>query len=173
MLPKDEGAGERPRGLATIITHAVSDRRHPFGVITSGAAREASRSAIMATMASAAFARIRAQVLDIVARVPVGRVTTFGTIATELECSPRHVAFVLARLPDDVDVPWQRVVSAGGRLAPGEVGNEQRLRLLEEGLRVEAGRVVGFAGALVVVPLDEAHRTDPATPLSRARGAGT
>ncbi|MEN3030629.1 MGMT family protein [Chromobacterium amazonense] len=81
------------------------------------------------------FAR---RVLALLAQVPPGRVTTYGTLA-ELAGYPRHsrhVGHLLGHLPDGVTAPWHRVVGAGGRLSrPGsEQADWQRLLLEEEGV---------------------------------------
>lgn len=56
-------------------------------------------------------------VLDLVATIPAGRVMTYGTIAEVVADAlgrggPRQVGHVLARAGSDV--PWWRVVNAGG-----------------------------------------------------------
>lgn len=85
-------------------------------------------------------------VLGLVARIPPGRVSTYGRLA-ELAGWPRHsrhVGHLLGHLPDGVSVPWQRVVGAGGRIArPGTPGADyQRLLLEHEGVVLSAsGRV--------------------------------
>ena len=48
-----------------------------------------------------------------VARVPRGRFSTFGDIAAFLDVMPRHVAFLLAKLPV---LPWHRVLSGEGQV---------------------------------------------------------
>ena|SRR5688572_5079052 len=90
-----------------------------------------------------------ARVHALVRRVPPGFVTTYGAIARALG-SPnvaRHVGFALAALPPGSDVPWWRVVAAGGRLAVGSATTSrlQAKRLAQEGLAVRRGRVAAFA----------------------------
>ena len=71
------------------------------------------------------------QVLAIVESVPPGRVTTYGSIADAVEgASARSVGHALRT--DGHGVPWWRVVSAGGRPAPG-VEAAAHERYLEEG----------------------------------------
>jgi methylated-DNA-protein-cysteine methyltransferase-like protein len=67
---------------------------------------------------SAAYARIKAQVLTIVDAIPPGRVTTHRSIGEHLDVMPRHVAYVLSQLDDASKMvhPWHRVVSADGSL---------------------------------------------------------
>ncbi|MDX2015288.1 MAG: MGMT family protein [Myxococcaceae bacterium] len=89
-------------------------------------------------MASAAFARIKAEVLELVGRVPVGKVTTHLAIAERLDVHARQVAFLLTTLKgaDAEAVPWHRSVSATGSLgAHGKVA-EQKRRLVAEGVEV-------------------------------------
>jgi methylated-DNA-protein-cysteine methyltransferase-like protein len=85
--------------------------------------------------------------LAVVARVPRGRVVTYGEVAA-LAGLPRHareVGRALASLPEDSSLAWQRVVNAGGRVSPrGWAGDEQlQRRLLEsEGVVFDArGRI--------------------------------
>ncbi len=68
-------------------------------------------------------------VLDVVDRIPAGKVMTYGDVA-ELMCrgSPRTVGTVLSN--HGRGVPWQRVVQASGR--PAEPHVQEALRLLAE-----------------------------------------
>ena len=110
------------------------------------------------------YARIRAQVHDIVERIPVGRLTTYAAIGDELAVPARHVASILARTDA---VPWQRVVAEDGALAARR-RDEHRARLEAEGVAVSGGRVRGLDQRLVAVVLDETHRAHADTPLGRA-----
>ena len=57
-------------------------------------------------------------VLDLVTRIPAGRVLTYGDVATRLGSrAPRAVGSALSRYGGGV--PWWRVVRASGLLAPG------------------------------------------------------
>ena len=78
--------------------------------------------------------RFKLRLLALVADVPEGRVTTYGTIAQHLMITPRQVAFILARLTDEEskDLPWFRVVAANGVVIStklGSVGRRQIERL--------------------------------------------
>ena len=88
-----------------------------------------------------------ARVHDAVRSVPSGRVASYGAIA-ELAGRPgaaRAVGTVLRALPDGVDVPWWRVISARGALTIPRAGHGRRLQrtlLLDEGVAVsDDGRV--------------------------------
>lgn len=77
--------------------------------------------------------------------VPAGRVATYGQIAEEagLPRRARLVGRALRLLPTRSRVPWQRVVSASGRIpdrGPGTVERHARA-LRREGVDVERGRV--------------------------------
>jgi alkylated DNA nucleotide flippase Atl1 len=83
---------------------------------------------------------LAARMLDIVAAVPAGRVTTYGDIAARAGSrSPRLAGRVLAELSDD-DTPWHRVVRADGTPAPHLV-ERQSILLAAEGVPVVNGRV--------------------------------
>jgi methylated-DNA-protein-cysteine methyltransferase-like protein len=75
------------------------------------------------------------QVYDIVARIPKGRVTTYGRIAAMIghPQAGRFVGFA-ARNPKSWGLPWHRVVATNGRLVPGWE-NEQLKKLKAEGVQ--------------------------------------
>ena len=78
-------------------------------------------------------------VLDVVDRIPPGRVLTYGDVAELLgRGSPRTVGTVLSN--HGREVPWQRVVQASGR--PAEPYLQEALALLAaEGCPVSGERV--------------------------------
>lgn len=81
------------------------------------------------------------KMLRVVARIPHGRVATYGDIAyaAGYPGAARQVAWALHA---SRGLPWQRVVGAGGRiLLTGHHGLEQRLRLENEGVRFIGLRV--------------------------------
>ena len=93
---------------------------------------------------SIAFARIRAEVLRLVALIPKGKFTTYGSIAVHMNVTARHVAFVLSSLTDEeaAELPWHRVVGAEGRISPNmptAAARKQRSRLKAEGLTFRTG----------------------------------
>ncbi len=77
-------------------------------------------------------------------RIPRGRVSTYGAIAT-LAGYPggaRLAGFALGCLPPGADIPWQRVMNAGGRVSlPGSAGTRQRALLEKEGVVFRENRV--------------------------------
>jgi len=96
----------------------------------------------MAKPKSAAYARIRAEVIRLVGLIPQGEFTTYGSIAVHMNVMARHVAFVMSRLTgeESASLPWHRVVSSDARLSPkmpAALARRQRLRLEAEGMRVD------------------------------------
>ena len=91
-------------------------------------------------------ARRIAAIIGVVRRIPRGRVTTYGAVAARagLPRQARLVGKVLAGLPQDSGVPWQRVVAAGGRIAfpaGSPARGRQISRLRAEGIDAASGRV--------------------------------
>jgi methylated-DNA-protein-cysteine methyltransferase-like protein len=86
-------------------------------------------------------ARFKSRILAVVAAIPKGRVTTYGTIARHLRVTARQVAFILATLTveESKRLPWFRVVAANGVVSStklGSVGRRQIARLRAEGVAV-------------------------------------
>ncbi|MBE2284862.1 MAG: MGMT family protein [Prosthecobacter sp.] len=98
---------------------------------------------------SPTFARIRAEVLRLVALIPEGKFTTYGSIAVHMNVVARHVATVLSRLTEEESktIPWHRVVSADARISPNmdaKLAAKQKRLLKAEGLRIDrAGYIQG------------------------------
>ncbi len=77
-------------------------------------------------------------------RIPRGRVSTYGAIArlAGFPGRPRLTGFALSSLPPGADIPWQRVINAGGRVSlPGSAGTHQRTLLEKEGVVFRENRV--------------------------------
>jgi O-6-methylguanine DNA methyltransferase len=87
------------------------------------------------------------RVLSVVRRVPVGRVTTYGTVA-RLAGRPRAARAVgnIMRAAPQPGLPYHRVIAANGFLG-GFGGNTalKRALLVAEGLTVTSTRVKQFA----------------------------
>lgn len=95
------------------------------------------------------------KIYAVIARIPPGRVATYGQVAAVagLGGHARQVGYALHDLPDGSDLPWQRVINARGEVslrsdAGGIGGREgyQRHLLEEEGVifdsrgRIDLGR---------------------------------
>jgi len=79
-------------------------------------------------------------IYDFVRTVPQGTVVTYGQVADcarGMSFTARQVGTAMRYAPSDV--PWHRVVGAGGHLAIGRLSTEAKLRqqrlLVEEGIR--------------------------------------
>ena len=84
----------------------------------------------------------RAEVLAVVARIPEGRLASYGQVAllAGFPQRPRQVGMVLSGLPEGTDLPWHRVVNTRGYVPSrgrwwGAM--EQIGRLREEGIAVD------------------------------------
>ncbi len=79
------------------------------------------------------------QVFELIDRVPMGRVVTYGAIADAIgRGGARGVGGVMAR--EGAAVTWWRVVRADGSL-PAHLMPEAQQRWLDEGTPVRRGRV--------------------------------
>lgn len=77
----------------------------------------------------------------LIARVPRGRVVTYGDVA-RLVGRPGAARLTVRALRLFEELPWHRVVAAGGRIAlRGDEAAEQRLRLETEGVTFRRGAV--------------------------------
>jgi methylated-DNA-[protein]-cysteine S-methyltransferase len=94
------------------------------------------------------------RVLNVVRRIPVGRVATYGDVAA-LAGRPRAARAVgnIMRACGRPDVPCHRVIASGGRLG-GYGGNEvlKRALLLAEGVPISGSRVRELNRVRVQVP---------------------
>jgi methylated-DNA-protein-cysteine methyltransferase-like protein len=88
------------------------------------------------------------RIYAVVARIPPGRVATYGQVAAlaGLPRQARRVGFALRSAPEGSPLPWQRVVNARGEISRrGGLGWEegyQRHLLEEEGVAFDArGRI--------------------------------
>jgi methylated-DNA-protein-cysteine methyltransferase-like protein len=85
----------------------------------------------------------REAVLRIVARIPEGRLASYGQVAglAGFPRRPRQVGMILKGLPEDSGLPWHRVVNAQGYVpSKGRWWGalEQIARLKAEGIFVDA-----------------------------------
>ena len=83
---------------------------------------------------------------EAVAMIPAGKVATYGDVArmAGLPGRPRQTGYALRVVPPEMQLPWHRVLGAGGRIVfPKSSANhrEQARRLRAEGVTVTDGRV--------------------------------
>lgn len=82
----------------------------------------------------------------VVCAIPRGKASTYGAVARAagLPGRARQAGFALKNVPEEMNVPWHRVVGAGGRIVfppASRAGREQARRLRAEGVPVREGRI--------------------------------
>ena len=90
------------------------------------------------------------EVYDVVRRIPRGRVTTYGHVAALCgkPRAARTVGWALHALPEESDVPWQRVINRRGAISISKIGlppEFQRALLRAEGVRFRKDGTVDLA----------------------------
>ena len=84
---------------------------------------------------------MREQIIATIRRVPRGYVSTYGAIA-KAAGYPGAARQVVRALHTGIDLPWQRIVGAGGHIKlRGHHAMDQRLRLEMEGVTFRGRRV--------------------------------
>src|ERR1700676_5747025 len=83
---------------------------------------------------------------DVVGMIPRGMVSTYGAVARAagLPGRARLTGFALKAAPEELNLPWHRVVGAGGRIVFPKTSlqhREQARRLRAERVPVKEGRV--------------------------------
>jgi len=87
------------------------------------------------------------KVLALCAKIPKGRVTTYGIMARRLGVprGARAVGRALGQNPTPGKIPCHRVVRSDGRVGGYKLGAREKMKLLgKEGVEVRRGRVVGL-----------------------------
>ena len=85
-----------------------------------------------------------------VCAIPRGQASTYGAVARAagLPGRARQAGFALRVAPKELNLPWHRVVGAGGRIVFAKSSHhhrEQARRLRAEGVLVKNGRVASSA----------------------------
>lgn len=81
------------------------------------------------------------EVYRLVRQIPAGKIATYGSIAAAISTprAARVVGFALRALPENSDVPWQRVIAASGTISIENMehpAEEQAQLLQREGVEV-------------------------------------
>lgn len=87
---------------------------------------------------------------EVVSGIPRGRVSTYGAVARAagLPGRARQAGYALRVAPKELNLPWHRVLGAGGRIVFPDGSRhfkEQAKRLRAEGVTVRSGRVAPSA----------------------------
>jgi methylated-DNA-protein-cysteine methyltransferase-like protein len=109
---------------------------------------------VRAKSKAGASAPVYQAVFAAVWRVPKGRVCTYGEIARIANASgARQVGYALHTLNGASDLPWHRVINARGVISlPGASGEEQRRRLLRDGVKFNSRGIIDLAAFGWVAP---------------------
>ena len=86
-------------------------------------------------------------VYDLLAKIPSGKVVSYGDIAKALghPKSSRAIGRILAHNPNPIIVPCHRVVKSNGKIGGFAYGEKKKMDLLEkEGIKVKNGLVKDF-----------------------------
>ena len=86
----------------------------------------------------------------VIAAIPRGQVATYGNVARAagLPGRARMTAYALRMAPEDLALPWYRVLGAGGKIVfppNSKHFREQARRLRAEGVEVTQGKVPAAA----------------------------
>ena len=86
--------------------------------------------------------------IDIITRIPFGRVTTYLIVATAAgnHCGARQVARILHSSSEKHNLPWHRVVNQQRKISPRSSMShlEQRQLLEEEGVILDDNGTIDF-----------------------------
>ena len=84
---------------------------------------------------------MQARIVATIRKIPRGKVSTYGAVARAAGY-PGAARQVVAALHRAFDLPWQRVLGAGGEIKlRGDSAMEQRFRLESEGVTFRGRRV--------------------------------
>ena len=75
------------------------------------------------------------KIYNTVSQIPYGQVATYGQIARIVgNCSARMVGYALAATPNNVEIPWHRVINSQGKISVIAFEDLQRKLLESEGI---------------------------------------
>ncbi|WP_045836684.1 MGMT family protein [Hyphomicrobium sp. 99] len=121
--------------------------------------------------------RPKAELLTLLRKIPLGRVTTAERLASEIGIPAPLAVTMLTQLTEDERelVPWHRVVAKGGGIGRGPHRDQQFARLVREGVMVSPAGIVQDLGRHLLASLDDASlksaaRVDPPPPEGKPAG---
>jgi methylated-DNA-protein-cysteine methyltransferase-like protein len=75
------------------------------------------------------------KIYDTICQIPHGKVVTYGQIASIVgNCTARMVGYALAATPEDIEIPWHRVINSQGKISLKTFEDLQRKLLESEGI---------------------------------------
>ena len=60
---------------------------------------------------------------NIISLIPSGKVATYGQIAEIVGCTARMVGYAASAIPQNSDIPWQRVINYKGGISQRSSGS--------------------------------------------------
>ena len=85
------------------------------------------------------------QVIEIIKKIPAGKVATYGQIATLAgnNKAARQISRILHSSSEKYDLPWHRVINSQGKISlrSGDGFEMQKAMLESEGIQVIADRI--------------------------------
>lgn len=90
---------------------------------------------------------LREKVCDLVAKIPPGKVTTYGELARAVgrPGASRAIGQILNKNPNPIIVPCHRVVRSTGDIGGYAYGSKKKSKLLaKEGVKISKGKVLYF-----------------------------
>jgi methylated-DNA-protein-cysteine methyltransferase-like protein len=88
------------------------------------------------------------KIYKIVAKIPFGKIATYGQIArlAGMGKNARIIGYALSALPQQIDIPWHRVINRLGEISYSPSRNDhdnlQKQLLLAEGIKFDSvGRI--------------------------------
>jgi len=90
------------------------------------------------------MSEFQTRVLELVSKIPKGKVTTYKEVARALGSprSCRAVGNALARNPHPLEIPCHRVVRSDGKIGGYRFGRRRKAKLLvDEGVEIRGGKV--------------------------------
>lgn len=90
---------------------------------------------------------LREKVYDLVAKIPPGKVTTYGELARAVGRlgASRAIGQILNKNPNPIIVPCHRVVRSTGDIGGYAYGSKKKSKLLaKEGVKISKGKVLYF-----------------------------
>ena len=122
----------------------------------------------------------KSDLLQLVRRIPLGRVASPEILGAELGVPAPLVQTMLAQLSEDERelVPWYRVVAKGGAIGRGLHRDQQFARLVREGVMISPAGIVQDLSRQMIVGFDDGSLPksgatvpgEPVKPGSRSRG---
>jgi methylated-DNA-protein-cysteine methyltransferase-like protein len=138
--PNLSSGGRNPLGTRGGVS-ALGDTDGPLGPPGSDGRAGIGRRPRNPSQTRSGSANTLARLRQVIAQVPPGRVITYGQVASAAGF-PRGARLTVWALQRARELPWHRVVAAGGRIALLGIDGEGQRRLLRiEGVTFVEGRV--------------------------------